>query len=160
MKQRKVVSMIGMVVALIGMVCMTIACSDMAAPNNSNNDKYETKIVDILDLTGVFFFPSAGANSTYHRCAPYDTSQYYINYKGLDSNSGQQIYDGHKFQAGDKITYKVFLSAKKDPDTKILYTFKGVGENTFKHDFADSITNPEGKGDTLQVTITCTVKNK
>lgn len=111
----------------------------------------ERKTVTLFDLTSIY--PPYKDGDYVRNWYDMRVNQQYTLSDDVFYSSGHVVPSDTPIRSGDSLVCKLTLTAI--PDTG--YTFDGVPENAFKHNFA-TVTNPVGSGTTMQVTIKYTVE--
>lgn len=136
-----------MVLALAVLACF--GCGGGVEP-----ERFETKTVTLFDLTSIYQLHKNGDSGAWF--SDFASEQYTLSESAVYAN-GALVYYNTPLKSGDSLVCKLTLTAKQKTRTGVNWTFDGVAENAFTHDFA-TVTNPKGVGDTLIVTVTYTVE--
>lgn len=136
---------VGLLLALAVLACF--GCSGAVEP-----ERFETKTVTLFDLTSIYQLHKNGDSGAWF--SDFASEQYTLSESAVYSN-GDLVFYNTPLKSGDSLVCKLTLTAKQKTRTGVNWTFDGVAENAFKHDFA-TVTNPVGSG--TQVTITYKVK--
>ena len=140
---------VGLLLALAVLACF--GCSGAV-----EQEYFETKTVTLFDLTSIY--PLYKGGDYPHNWSYKNVNTQYILSDDVFDSDGNRVFDGTKLKTGDSLVCKLTLTAQQQTRDGASYTFDGVPENAFTHNFADEISNPVGSGRTMQVTIKCTVK--
>lgn len=139
---------VGLLLVLAVLACF--GCSGAVEP-----ERFETKTVTLFDLTSIY--PLYKGGDYPHNWSYKNVNKQYTLSESVSYSNGNSVPSNIKIKSGDSLVCKLTLTAKRGEVTDANYTFDGVAENAFEHEFA-TVTNPKGVGDTLIVTVTYRVE--
>lgn len=138
---------VGLLLVLAVLACF--GCGGGVEP-----ERIKTKTVTLFDLTSIYRLHKNGDSGAYW--FPHASDQYTLS-ESVFYSDGNSVSYNTIIKSGDSLVCKLTLTAKENTMTGVNWTFDGVAENAFTHDFA-TVTNPKGVGDTLIVTVKYKVK--